>query len=140
MSSQIKITPFIVPHRDEYSETVGYVISGKNKKALFIPDIDKWTKWDKQIINEIKKVDYALIDATFFDGDELKGRDISEIPHPFVIETMATFENLPDAEKNKIYFIHFNHTNPLLNIHSRQSKEVMKKGFHVAGINQKLDL
>ncbi len=140
LSSQIKITPFIVPHRDEYSETVGYVISGKNKKALFIPDIDKWTKWDKQIINEIKKVDYALIDATFFDGDELKGRDISEIPHPFVIETMATFENLPDAEKNKIYFIHFNHTNPLLNIHSRQSKEVIKKGFHVAGINQKLDL
>lgn len=140
LSSQIKITPFTVPHRDEFSETVGYLIYGPDKKALFIPDIDKWTKWDKQIIDEIKKVDYALIDATFYDGDEIKGRDISEIPHPFVIETMAVFENIPEIEKDKIYFIHFNHTNPLLNTNSRQFKDIIKKGFHVAIINQKLDL
>lgn len=140
LSPQIKITPFKVPHRDEYSETVGYLICGPGKKALFIPDIDKWTKWDKQIIEEIKKVDYALIDATFFDGDEMKGRDISEIPHPLVIETMAAFENLPATEKNKIYFIHFNHTNPLLNTNSRQSRELIKKGFHLSRVNLKLDL
>ncbi len=68
LSKNIHVIPFIVPHRDEYLETVGYKIIGPNKSAIFIPDIDKWEKWDKQIIDEIKKVDYAFLDATFFRG------------------------------------------------------------------------
>ncbi len=140
ISSQLQIMPFIVPHRDEFSETVGYLIKGPNKKALFIPDIDKWAKWEKQIVDEIGKVDYALIDATFFDADELNGRSMAEIPHPFVMESMVLFEKLGAKERNKIYFIHFNHTNPLLNLHSKQAKEVLKKGFHIGVIGQELEL
>ena len=136
VSEAVKVTPFTVPHRDEYSETAGYIIQGPNKKALFIPDIDKWEKWDKNIIEEIRKVDYALIDATFYDGPEINNRDISEIPHPFVIESMETFKDLSPSEKNKIYFIHFNHTNPLLNNKSTEYKNVLKNGFHVAEVNQ----
>ncbi|WP_259367224.1 MBL fold metallo-hydrolase [Cellulophaga baltica] len=68
LSQNITVTPFVVPHRDEYSETVGYKIQGPNKTALFIPDIDKWNKWDKSIVEEIKKVDYAFLDATFYSG------------------------------------------------------------------------
>jgi len=45
LPSGISVTPYQVPHRDEYSETVGYVISGGDKKALFIPDIDSWEDW-----------------------------------------------------------------------------------------------
>ena len=37
LSENLKIVPFTVPHRDEYSETVGYTIIGPNKTALFIP-------------------------------------------------------------------------------------------------------
>ena len=37
MSYKYSVTPIQVPHRDEYSETAGYIIKGKNKKALFIP-------------------------------------------------------------------------------------------------------
>ncbi len=137
---QVKVIPFLVPHRDEYSETVGYQIIGPNKKALFIPDIDKWEKWETSIIAEIKKVDYAFLDATFYDTKEINNRDISEIPHPFVMESMELFKNLPASEKKKIYFIHFNHTNPLLNAESKQFKNVIDKGFNIARINQRFDL
>ena len=135
LSDNLKVIPFLVPHRDEYSETVGYKIIGPNKKALFIPDIDKWQKWDSNILKEIAEVDYAFLDATFFDGVEINNRDISEIPHPFIIESMKLFSELPSEEKNKIYFIHFNHSNPVLDIESSQSKQVLEKGFHIARMN-----
>ncbi len=135
LSPGIKVTPYTVPHRDEFSETVGYTIAGPAKKALFIPDIDKWEKWDRDIINEIKKVDYAFIDATFYDGEEVNNRDISQIPHPFVIESMDKFSKLSAKEKNKIIFIHFNHTNPLLNTDSPQTKQVLKNGYRIARMN-----
>ena len=135
LTSNIKITPFIVPHRDEYSETVGYLVSGPNKTALFIPDIDKWQKWDQDIIKAISGVDYAFLDATFYDAEEINNRDISEIPHPFVIESMELFKELPVSEKKKIHFIHFNHTNPLLNSKSDQLREVLQAGFGIAEIN-----
>lgn len=134
LTNHIKITPFTVPHRDEFSETVGYKIKGPNKTALFIPDIDKWEKWNKNIIEEIKKVDYAFLDATFFDGKEINNRDISEIPHPFVSESMAKFSQLEKSEKKKVVFIHFNHTNPLLNSSNQEYKEVIRNGFKVANI------
>ena len=135
LTSDLSIKPVLVPHRDEFSETVGYIINGPKKKALFIPDIDKWEKWKTNIINVIAGVDYAFVDATFYDGEELNNRNMTEIPHPFVVESMALFKDLPISEKNKIYFIHFNHTNPLLNPNSRQSKLVMQNGFHIARMN-----
>jgi len=132
--------PFKVPHRDEYSETVGLRIIGPNKSVLFIPDIDKWDKWKTSIVEAVVSVDYALIDATFYDATEINNRDISEISHPFVIESMELFENQPEAIRNKIHFIHLNHTNPLLNLESEQSKKVLAKGFHIARINDIITL
>ena len=140
MTSNLKVIPLQVPHRDEFSETVGYKIIGPNKSVLFIPDIDKWEKWKINIIDVIKTVDYAFLDASFYDGDELNTRDISQIPHPFVIESMALFESLSSLEKKKIHFIHFNHTNALLDIKSEQAEIVKKKGFYIAQFNQKFEL
>jgi pyrroloquinoline quinone biosynthesis protein B len=135
LTSNLKVIPFTVPHRDEFSETVGYTIIGPNKKALFIPDIDKWQKWNTNIIEAIAEVDYAFIDGTFFDAAEINNRDISTIPHPFIIESMKLFKDLPAKEKKKIYFIHFNHTNPVINKKSNQYRQVVQNGFNVAGIN-----
>jgi len=129
LSEHIQVTPFLVPHRDEYSETVGYVIKGPNKKALFIPDIDKWNKWDKDILEEIKKVDYAFLDATFYSGKEINNRDISQIPHPFIIESLEAFSELDEQDKNKVIFIHFNHTNPVIDINSKEAQKVINEGF-----------
>ncbi|WP_394391684.1 MBL fold metallo-hydrolase [Shewanella woodyi] len=128
----VKVTPFIVPHRDEYSETVGYRIEGPSKTALFIPDIDKWSEWETSIVDAINTVDYALIDATFFADGELPGRDMSKIPHPFVSESMALFQTLSSQQKKKVWFIHFNHSNPLINPDSKESKQVKANGFNIA--------
>ncbi|NOQ71311.1 MAG: MBL fold metallo-hydrolase [Crocinitomix sp.] len=131
LGTEISVTPILVPHRDEFSETVGFIISGPNKTALFIPDIDKWEKWERDIVELVKKVDYAFLDATFYDGEEINNRDISEIPHPFVVESMLTFESLSKEDRNKIYLIHFNHTNPLLGLHGSQVDEVLNFGFNI---------
>ena len=135
LSKDLEIVPFLVPHRDEYSETVGYKINGPNKNALFIPDIDKWEKWDKLIIEEIKKVDYAFLDATFYSGKELNNRDISQIPHPFIIESMKKFEVLDEKERKKVIFIHFNHTNPVINSNSKAHQMVIENGFNIATLH-----
>lgn len=143
-SNQIELGTFVwkklVPHRDEYSETVAFEIRNDNHAALFIPDIDKWAKWDKDIIEEIKKVDYAFLDGTFYDGNELPGRDMKEIPHPFVVESMELFKDLSAEDKAKIHFIHFNHTNPLLNKNSKEYKEVIKRGFNIANFGDVFEL
>jgi len=132
VEKDLVVKPIEVPHRDEYSETVGYLIKGPNKSAIYIPDIDKWYKWDKSIVDLISSVDYAFIDATFYDEKEINYRDISEIPHPFVIESMRLFEEASKKEKSKIYFIHLNHTNPLLDSNSSEYKDLISKGYNVA--------
>jgi len=136
----ITVTPFLVPHRDEFSETVGYRIAGPEKTAVFIPDIDKWSEWQTDLRELVKSVDYALLDATFFADGELPGRDMSKIPHPFVAETMALLDTLPDGQRGKVWFIHLNHTNPLLDNDSEESELVRARGYHVAVEGARLDL
>jgi pyrroloquinoline quinone biosynthesis protein B len=132
LHNNLSFTPIQVPHRDEYSETVGYVIEGTHKKALYIPDIDKWAKWEVSVVEMIKNVDYAFLDGTFFDEKEINNRDISEIPHPFIIESLKLFKELDESEKSKVYFIHLNHTNPVLNSESSEYKKVISAGFNIA--------
>ena len=135
----ISVTPIQVPHRDEYSETAGFIINGKNKKALFIPDIDKWEKWDKNLVKLVREFDYILIDATFYNSNEIN-RDISEIPHPLVTETIDLLSGLNEQNRNKVYFIHMNHTNMMLDPNSKLSSLVTSKGFNIARLGQKLYL
>jgi len=136
--SNLKVTPFIVPHRDEFSETVGFSIKGPNKTALFIPDINKWSQWERDIADQVQASDYALIDATFFDNGELPGRDMSKIPHPLVTETMTALSNLSKEHRAKVWFIHMNHTNPLLNLNSEQAKTVRAQGYNIASTGLRL--
>ena len=128
----MSVTPLLVPHRDEFSETVGYLIKGANKSALFIPDINKWSVWKTEIAQIIQTVDYALLDATFYGDGELPGRDMSKVPHPLVTETMKALSGLLLEERNKVWFIHMNHTNPLLNPDSEEANTVRANGFNIA--------
>jgi pyrroloquinoline quinone biosynthesis protein B len=140
LSKNIRIVPLQVPHRDEYSETVGFRIESTTRKVLFIPDIDKWDKWEKDIVEEISKVDYALLDGTFYKNGELANRDMSQIPHPFIEESIKKFSSLGAEEKRKIIFIHFNHTNPLIKDHSSERTELAASGFSSAYEGQVIDL
>ena len=130
------------PHSMSLGLDGKYYVTNTNDTSIgvFNPDIDKWEKWDRDIIEEIAKVDYAFLDATFYDGQELNNRDISEIPHPFIIESMELFRDLPPNEKAKVHFIHLNHTNPGLDFESEQSKAVLDAGFRLARIGQRVRL
>lgn len=132
LGGNISVTPFLVPHRDEYSETVGYQISANQKSVIFIPDIDKWEKWNIDIADVVKENDLVLIDASFFKNGELPGRDMSKIPHPFTTESMDLLGKLSPENKAKVYFIHANHSNPILDKTSAAYKEVIDRGFNVA--------
>lgn len=140
----IKVTPYQVPHRDEYSETVGYLIETKGQNVFFLPDIDSWDEWEQdfgtKIDDIIEQVDYAYLDATFFDDNELPGRDMSAIPHPRVSASMERFDNLLDDTKAGIHFIHINHTNPIRFEDSEESKTVIARGFSIAREGQRICL
>ncbi len=140
LTAKISVTPILVPHRDEFSETVGYSIKTSNKSVLFIPDIDKWQKWEKDIKQLVTQYDYLFLDGTFYKDGELPGRNMSEVPHPFVQESIELFNDISAAEKQKIWFIHFNHTNPLIDKSSNEYKEVKSKGFNVAAEGSRITL
>lgn len=137
LGNDISVIAFTVPHRDEYSETAGFKITTKNKKYLFIPDINKWNLWNRDIVLETKAVDVAFVDATFYDSNDLPGRNLANVPHPLVTETMELFDKENRSTKAKIYLIHFNHTNRLL--WNEESREELKKaGFNIAEQGEKL--
>ena len=138
LNEHLSITPFLVPHRDEYSETVGYRIEGPNKSLVFIPDIDKWQKWDQDIKEVVSNNTYSLLDGTFYDIDELPGRDMSEIPHPFIVESIDFFSDI--VNKSGVHFIHLNHSNPALDSNSNAFDNIKKNGFHIAQRDQLFDL
>lgn len=127
----LKVEPFLVPHRDEFSETAGFKITSANRSFIFIPDIDKWQKWNQKLEDVVKQNDYVFLDATFYANGEIP-RPMNEVPHPFVSETMDLLKDLPTNEKNKVHFIHFNHSNPLIQGNKKKIKYVKKKGFNIA--------
>jgi len=132
LGEYLTLTPILVPHRDEFSETVGFSVASNEKNLLFIPDIDKWDRWHLSLDQIIGEYDHLLLDGTFYDGRELPGRNMEEIPHPFVVETNELLKALSLEEKEKVQFIHLNHTNPLLNQDSKEYQEVMLSGYRVA--------
>ncbi len=140
LNERLKVTPLLVPHRDEFSETVGFKIEGPNEALLFIPDIDKWERWEQDINALVGEVDFALLDGSFFKNGEIPGRDMSEIPHPFIEESLVRFGQLPAMERAKIRFIHFNHTNPVLQGNSEAAQSVWKLGFGLAEEGERFGL
>ncbi len=93
---------------------------------------DKWERWERDISREIARVDYALLDGAFFANGEIPGRDMSQIPHPFIEESLDRFGALPPAERPKIHFIHFNHTNPVLQAGGNARSTIRSAGMRVA--------
>ena len=140
ISERITIAPFLVPHRDEHSETVGYRITGPAKTVAYIPDIDSWNRDGFDLPALLADVDVALLDGTFFDANEIPNRNVVEIPHPTIRETMQRLEPLPPTERAKVRFTHFNHTNPVLRRDSAESKAVVDAGLQIANDGDRIAL
>jgi pyrroloquinoline quinone biosynthesis protein B len=135
LAARLTATPLLVPHRDEYSETVAFRIAGPTRTLLWLPDIDKWERWDAQgtkLEEVLDGVDVAYLDGTFFADGEVPGRSMAEIPHPFVRETIARLAALPAAERRKVRFVHLNRTNPLVRSDAAARAEVAAAGMMVA--------
>jgi len=119
LAAGVRVTPFLVPHRDEFTDTVGYLIERGTRRALFIPDIDQWAKWSRSIRELVDSVDIAFLDGTFASADELPGRSMADIPHPLIPAT----RELLRGTKAAVWFIHVNHTNKELS-----AKDVVSDG------------
>ncbi|MXP30354.1 MBL fold metallo-hydrolase [Erythrobacter jejuensis] len=136
LSDTFGVMPILVPHRDEFSETVGFFIMTPGKTALYLPDLDSWDEFEEKggqsLESLVEGFDYLFIDATFYDDNELPGRDMSKIPHPRVKATMVRLARLAPDNRAKVHFIHYNHTNPIRDPQSDQSKQVAALGFNVA--------
>jgi pyrroloquinoline quinone biosynthesis protein B len=135
LNERISVTPFVVPHRDEYSETVGFRITGPDKTVVFLPDIDKWEKWDAlgtRVEDVVQGADVAYLDGTFFADGEVPGRAMADIPHPFIDETMQRFGAAAAELRAKIRFIHLNRTNPAAFPDSPERRALEQAGFRVA--------
>jgi pyrroloquinoline quinone biosynthesis protein B len=132
LNARLSITPIAVPHRDEYSDTHGFIVRGPSHSLLWLPDIDKWETWERRIEDVIAGVDVAYVDGTFFDAAELPGRAMSEVPHPLIAESLARFAALPEKQRRKIVFVHLNHTNPAATPGSNVQAAIEKAGMRVA--------
>lgn len=139
LNATLSVEPFLVPHRDEFSETVGFRISSGRRTLIYIPDIDKWQKWTTPLAQMVKASDHLLLDGTFFADGEIS-RPMSEVPHPFVTETMSLLGDLPTRERSKVHFIHFNHSNPLIQGDRQALRELRRSGFRMARFKQRFTL
>jgi pyrroloquinoline quinone biosynthesis protein B len=120
----IRLIP--VPHRGEYTDTVGISV---NNKLLYVPDIDNWDAWPAAS-DEVKKHKVCLLDGTFHSPAELPGRNLKEISHPFITDTVRKFADL--AKSCRIILTHFNHSNPVCDPASKEARVVQAAGFELA--------
>ena len=115
-----------VPHRAEFTDTVGISI---NDEVLFVPDIDSWDEW-AAADEEVERHRVSLLDATFASLEEVPGRNLLEIPHPLVADTLERFGHL--ASTHRIILTHLNHSNPASEPETPAGSTIRAAGFEVA--------
>lgn len=139
IDDQLEARALLVPHRPEYADTVGWIFRGPTQTLLYLPDIDSWERWELDIEDVVASVDVALLDATFFSGDEVPGRSVEDIPHPLVPHSMDRLQASVDAG-SRVVFTHLNNTNPALFEDSVEAEEVRRRGFEIATEGQRIPL
>lgn len=132
IDDELEVQLWTVPHRDELADTVGFVFRGPGGSLLYLPDIDSWGAWERNVAEAVSSVDVALLDGTFWSGDELPGRAIEDIPHPLILGTMDTLQGVVDRGEARVVLTHLNNSNPALDEGGRQQAEVARRGFEIA--------
>ena len=131
LTARLRIVPVAVPHRDEHSDTLAFIIKGSGRQLFYCPDIDGWDQWSLDVRAVVAGVDIALLDGSFFSPTELPGRDIEQIPHPPIHDTVARLKGI-DAQ---VIMIHLNHSNPLL-ADGPERAWLRSKGFDIGRLGQ----
>jgi pyrroloquinoline quinone biosynthesis protein B len=135
----LRAEPLLVPHRGEYTDTFAWYLSGPNQRVLYIPDTDPWAKWTIDLDAALTNVDLLLLDGTFYSADELPGRDVSEIGHPLMTDSMDRLAAHVEAGL-QVWFIHLNHSNPTLEPNSAPRRELESRGFALAQVGREFAL
>ena len=130
VSERLSVRMLRVPHRPEFSDTVGFMFRGPAHTILYIPDIDRWEAWDYAIADIVREVDAALVDGSFYSGTEVPGRNIEDIPHPLIPHSMDVLESAV-RDGARVIFTHLNSTNPIHD-DGPETRSVRDRGFEVA--------
>ena len=142
----VVIESIAIPHRAELSDMHAFVLRGKEHSVLFLPDHDSWDQtlaahsassireWLKEI-----EVTHALLDGTFWSGDELQGRDMSVVPHPTIQDSLARLGQKQSGDP-EIYFTHLNHTNPAYREDGAEHQKITTFGWRVSSEGQRINL
>jgi len=131
IDDRLEARALLVPHRPEYADTVGWIFRGPTQTLLYLPDIDSWERWELSVADVVASVDVAMLDASFFSGNEVPGRNIEDIPHPLVPHSMDVLQHRVDAG-DRVVFTHLNNTNPAIFEDSSEAREVYRRGFEIA--------
>jgi len=131
VSPALSVKAIPVPHRDEFSDTVGLVFRGPRRALLYLPDIDRWSRWNRRIEDVVREVDVALLDGSFYSAHEVPGRSYEDIPHPLVPETMSRLAEVVE-EGRQVIFTHLNNSNPVLDDGGPAARAVLDAGFGIA--------
>ena len=131
LGDDVVVTAVQAPHRDEYADTLGFLISGPERSIFYLPDTDSWVAWATPVTELLENVDIALLDGTFYSAGELPGRQIEEIGHPLIVQSMDLLQELVDKRGLQVYFTHLNHSNPVLDPDGKARREVESRGFHI---------
>jgi pyrroloquinoline quinone biosynthesis protein B len=129
-----------VPHRDELADTVAFVFRGPGGTLLYLPDINAWSLWERDVAEVVAGVDVALLDGSFWSLDELPGRSIEEVPHPLMRGTMDLLQDVVDRREARVVFTHLNNTNPALDDGGPEAREVARRGFELAREGMAIEL
>ena len=145
LAPDLAVVAFRVPHRDEFSDTVGFELHGPRRTLAYLPDIDKWEAWDAvagagRLEALLARCDVALLDGSFFADGEIPGRSMAEIPHPFVVESLERLARLPAGERAKVRFTHLNHTNPAADPASAARRRIEAAGMRVLAEGELIEL
>ena len=138
VSDQLSARMIPVPHRPEFSDTVGFMFRGPSHSILYIPDIDRWEAWDYAIAETVLEVDAALLDGSFYSGAEIPGRNIEDIPHPLIPHSMDMLQSAI-RDGARVIFTHFNNTNPAHD-DGPEAREIRGRGFELARQGMRIPL
>ena len=124
----VVVTPLEVPHRSEWpTDTAALLIEGPVARLLYLPDIDFWDEWDRDVVEIVGNVDVAILDGSFWDTPTSP-----DVPHPPIRETMDRLQAVADAGSTRIIFSHLNHSNPALIERSPEAAEINRRDYGIA--------
>lgn len=140
LDEHLEVRLLSVPHRNELADTVGFVFRGSRGSLLYIPDINAWGLWERDVAEVVEDVDVALLDASFWSMEELPGRAVEDIPHPLATHTMDLVQDVVDRRATRVVLTHLNNSNPMLWEEGPQAAEVARRGFGIAREGMRFDL